>query len=65
MKYIKCPNSSEKIELFPKSEGNDYFTGFKYETVAEFPYIPAIGNKNKEHETSREYDSLSDKIIKG
>lgn len=74
MKYIACPNSSEKIELFPKSEDNKDFTGFKYETIAEFPFIPGIGNKDKngipfylryrEHKTSKEYDNLADKVIK-
>ncbi len=74
MKYIDCPNSSEKIELFPKGEDNQDFSGFKYETLAEFPFIPGIGNKdkngipfylrNREHETSKEYDKLAGKIIK-
>jgi len=73
MKYIICPDSSKKIEMFPKGE-NDEFSGFKYETLTEFPFIPGIGNKdkkglpfylkNREHETCRDYDKLAEKILK-
>ena len=74
MKYITCPDSDERIELFPVSEDNKDFSGFKYETIAAFPFIPGIGNKdkdgtpfylrNRDHDTSKEYDKLADRIIK-
>ena len=75
MKYIECPSSGEKIELFPKSDDDKGFKGFKYKTIAEFAFIPGIGNKdkngipyylnNREHDTSKEYDKLGDYIING
>lgn len=73
MKYITCPDSNKRVELFPKGEDDDGFTGFKYDTIAEFPFIPGIGNKdkagipfylrNREHNTSKEYDKLAEVII--
>ena len=75
MKYIECPSSGEKIELFPGSTEETDFDGFKYETIANFPFIPGIGNKDKEgipfylnnrdHDTSKEYDKLGDFIMNG
>ena len=72
MKYIECPNGSDRIELFPRGEDNGSFEGFKYPTVGEFPFIPGIGNrdksgtpfylKNRDHETSKSYDKLADLI---
>jgi ATP-binding protein involved in chromosome partitioning len=72
MKYITCPDSQTKVELFPRSDDSD-FSGFKYETISIFPFIPGIGNKdkdgipfylrNREHETSKEYDDLATKVM--
>lgn len=46
MKYLKCPDCSKEIELYPNDSGKSISKVLKQPLLAEFPFEPRIGLKN-------------------
>lgn len=74
MKYAICPHCSKQVDLYPAQAKKSISKRLGYEVLAEFPFEPLIGIKDKEgtpyylsHKdtiTTKEYDRLAQKILK-
>jgi ATP-binding protein involved in chromosome partitioning len=47
MKYLNCPDCSKKIELYPNKNNKSVAEQLGQELIAEFPFEPTIGLKEK------------------
>ena len=74
MKYIICKNCSERTDLYPNSDIRSIPEVLGYESLAEFPFEPSIGLKQKDgtpfylseknNVTINEYNKLTEKVLK-
>lgn len=74
MKYMKCPECSAKIEMYPNKDKKGIAKLLGYNLLAEFPFEPEIGTKNNQGKpfhflnqqspTFLEYAKLAEKILK-
>lgn len=74
MKYLICPDTGNKIELYPNRDKRNISEILGNELLAEFPFEPQLGLKNsdgtpfiyenKESIIAKNYNILSDKILK-
>lgn len=72
MKYVVCPSSDEKVELYPNDEGKSISEILGKELLEEFPFEPGIGLKKnnepyfiykKDSEIVNKYLNLAEKVI--